>query len=84
MREDDGGAVSGLDDFRHRECLDGAGDAEQNLVLCSVVGAAEEAFDCGFLIAFRGVGDADLELHSFSGKRSANPMVFKRAGGCLT
>ena len=36
------------------------------LLAFAALASAEEAFDGRFLIAFRGVGDADLELHSFS------------------
>jgi hypothetical protein len=52
-----------LDELGHRERLAGAGDAEQHLMLFAVLDARAKVRRWRLLVAFRAVGDGQLEGH---------------------
>ena len=60
-RQDQGGALGGLDDLGHGEGLAGAGDAEQHLVALVGVDALHQFGDGGGLVALGLEGRDELE-----------------------
>ncbi len=65
VREDESGALDGLDDFGHGEGLAGAGDAEQDLILLASGEAGDEFGDGAGLVALGFVGGGKLEVHLY-------------------
>ena len=66
-REDQRGAVGLLDDLRHRECLAGAGDAQQHLIAFQRVDALDQFRDGARLVALGLVFRNDLEFDAALG-----------------
>ena len=62
-REDEGGALGGLDYLCHGEGFAGTGDAKQHLIALDGVHACHEFGDGGGLVASRGIFGDDLERH---------------------
>jgi broad specificity phosphatase PhoE len=65
VREDEGGALDGLDDLGHGEGFAGAGDAEQDLVLLAGGETGDEFADGSGLVALGLVGGGELEVHLY-------------------
>ena len=66
-RQDDGGALRGLDHLGHGVGLAGPGDAEQHLRTVVAVDAFDQFLDGGRLVALRLVFGLDLEAHTAFG-----------------
>ena len=69
VREDNRRAVRGGDHFGHRECLAGAGDAEQDLMLFADVNAVRKLGDGLRLVAAGLVVAGEFEIHWVAAQR---------------
>src|SRR4051812_17179955 len=63
MREHQRRPLRMLDHLAHCECLAGAGDAEQHLVLLAIAHTPDQLLDGAALVALRGVVGDELEIH---------------------